>query len=115
MVGSSDPSWRERYWISIQDTVARDSVLTLGLGQYPNQDVLEAFAVFAENGVQRNLRLSRDLSAFNGEMTVGPLRIEVVEPFRELHLSLDEIHQGSCSISRGRARSNRCWKASTFR
>jgi hypothetical protein len=37
MVGSSDPAWRERYWISIQDTAGKDTVPTLGLGQYPNQ------------------------------------------------------------------------------
>jgi hypothetical protein len=47
MVGSSDPSWRERYWISIQDTENRDTVLTCGIGQYPNQDVQEAFVVLA--------------------------------------------------------------------
>jgi hypothetical protein len=48
MVGSSDPSWRERYWISIQDTENRDTVLTCGIGQYPNQDVQEAFVVLAQ-------------------------------------------------------------------
>jgi hypothetical protein len=94
MVGSSDPSWRERYWISIQDTENRDTVLTLGIGQYPNQDVQEAFAVLSSGGTQRNLRVSRALSSQFDHMAVGPLRIEVVEPYRELRLVLEDNPSG---------------------
>ena len=39
MVGSSDPSWRERYWVSLQDVESGDTVLSFGLGHYPNQDL----------------------------------------------------------------------------
>jgi hypothetical protein len=88
MVASSDPAWRERYWISIQDVVGGETVLTLGLGKYPNNDVLEGFAVLSHAGTQRNLRLSRTLLPDSTCTALGPLRIEIVEPLRELRLQL---------------------------
>lgn len=94
MVGSSDPSWRERYWISIQDVENQDAVLTCGIGQYPNQDVQEAFVVFSHDGTQRNLRLARALAPSNDVMRVGPLSIDVVKPFEDLHLVLDDNPSG---------------------
>jgi hypothetical protein len=94
MVGSSDPSWRERYWVSLQDTVAKDTVLTLGLGQYPNQDVQEGFAVLSTGGQQHNLRVARALAPRNDVMAIGPLRVEVVRPFHELRFILDDNPSG---------------------
>ena len=63
VVGSSDPSWRERYWVSFQDVDGGETVLTLGLGKYPNHDVMEGFACVAFDGHQHNVRLSRRLGA----------------------------------------------------
>src|SRR4051794_18227106 len=89
MVATSDPSWRERYWISFQDvTRGNDTVVTLGLGKYPNTDVMEAFVVLSSRGSQRNLRLSRTLLPHSTELSVGPLSVEVVQPLRELRLRL---------------------------
>jgi hypothetical protein len=94
LVGSSDPTWRERYWISMQDIRNKDTVLTLGFGQYPNQDVQEAFVVLAEGGRQHNLRLSRSLSDRPGVLEVGPLSLEIVRPYHELRLLLGENPTG---------------------
>src|SRR5262245_17491187 len=94
MVGSSDPSWRERYWLSLQDTATRETVLTFGLGHYPNQDVQEAFVCLAHRGRQHNVRLSRRLSPASHVMRVGPLAADVVEPYRRLHFTLDENESG---------------------
>jgi hypothetical protein len=93
MVATSDPSWRERYWVSFQDTQAGDTVLTLGLGKYPNQDVFEAFVCLSSKGKQTNLRLSRTLLP-DDSMGVGPLRVEIVEPLRELRFRLDDNESG---------------------
>ncbi|NMH98225.1 hypothetical protein [Pseudonocardia acidicola] len=94
MVGSSDPSWRERYWISLQDIAAKDTVLSVGLGQYPNQDVQEGFAVLSDGRTQTNVRVARALSPRNDVMHIGPLRVEVVKPFEELRLILDDNPSG---------------------
>lgn len=94
MVGSSDPSWRERYWISIQDVANKDVVLTLGMGQYPNQDVQEAFVALSNNGTQRNLRLARALAPDSHIMGVGPFHVEVIKPLEQLRLVLEPNPSG---------------------
>ncbi|GAA10564.1 hypothetical protein [Gordonia alkanivorans] len=94
MVATSDPSWRERYWVSFQDTESGDTVLTLGLGRYPNQDVMEAFACFSSGERQTNLRLSRTLLPDSHGMTVGPLSCEIVEPLAQLRFTLDDNDSG---------------------
>jgi hypothetical protein len=94
MVATSDPSWRERYWISIQDVLGGDSVLSLGLGKYPNVDAMEGFVAFAHAGTQRNLRLSRTLLPNGTATSVGPLRVEVERPMRQLRLVLEPNESG---------------------
>jgi hypothetical protein len=94
MVATSDPSWRERYWISVQDVAGGDTVLTIGLGKYPNTDVMEAFVALSHAGTQRNLRLSRTLLPRSTEMAAGPLRVEVVEPLRHLRLICEQNETG---------------------
>lgn len=94
MVGSSDPSWRERLWISMQDTGNKDAVLSCGFGQYPNQDVQEAFVVYSRGGRQHNLRLSRKISNDPERLRVGPFSIEVVRPYQELRLVLADNPSG---------------------
>jgi hypothetical protein len=93
MVATSDPSWRERYWVSFQDVRNGDTVLTLGLGKYPNQDVLEAFVCLSTNGTQRNLRLSRTLLP-DASMSVGPFSCEIVDPLRRLRFRLEDNESG---------------------
>lgn len=90
VVASSDPNWRERYWISIFDTLGKDTVLTLGVGKYPNRDVMDNYAVLSRGGKQRNLRASRQLLPFNDKVFAGPFSIEVVEPLKTLRLRLEK-------------------------
>jgi hypothetical protein len=94
MVATSDPSWRERYWVSFQDTESGETVLTLGLGRYPNQDVLEAFACLSHHGRQTNVRLSRSLLPHSHDMRVGPFACDIDEPLRELRFTLDDNDSG---------------------
>lgn len=94
MVGSSDPSWRERYWVSFQDTSTGSTVVTFGFGQYPNQDVQEGFVCITHDGRQHNLRLSRQLRPNSHIMQVGPLSCEIVEPYEHLRFVLDDNEFG---------------------
>ena len=94
VVASSDPAWRERYWISLQDTVRQHTMLTCGLGKYPNQNVLEGFVCVVHDGVQRNVRMSQAIAGRPDSMSVGPWHIEIVKPFEELRLVLDENPSG---------------------
>ena len=94
IVGSSDPSWRERYWVSLQDTTSGETVLTFGIGQYPNQDVQEAFMCLSHQGLQHNLRLSRPLLPASDVMQVGPFSAEIVDAYRTLRFMLDDNDSG---------------------
>lgn len=94
VVASSDPNWRERYWVSIFDTVAKDTVLTVGFGKYPNRDVMDGFAILSRGGVQHNLRAARQLLPDNSAVHAGPLSAEVVTPLESLRLKLDDNEAG---------------------
>lgn len=84
MVANSDPNWRERYWFSLQDVSRRDFILTGGMGKYPNKDVLEGCVMVRHGDRQWNLRMARALLPEPGRMAVGPLSVEIVEPFKRL-------------------------------
>lgn len=88
MVGSSDPNWRERYWISLHDVARQDFILSAGFGKYPNQDVMEACAMAQCGTVQHNLRVSRQLRPRVDTMQVGPFSVEVIEPLKTLRFEI---------------------------
>lgn len=94
VVGSSDPAWRERYWINIQDIASADVMMVCGIGQYPNQNTQEAFVSVVVGDTQRNIRLSRSLLPQIDATGVGPFSVQVVEPLRTLRLLLDENPSG---------------------
>lgn len=94
VVASSDPNWRERYWVSIFDTVAQDTVLSLGFGKYPNRDVMDGFAILSRGGVQRNLRAARQLLPDNATVWAGPLSAEVITPLERLRFRMAESDAG---------------------
>ncbi len=89
VVASSDPNWRERYWISVQDTRRDDFILSLGFGKYPNHDVVEGFAILQAGTVQHNLTVAREMGADSHSIAAGPLRAEILEPLKRLRFVLD--------------------------
>jgi hypothetical protein len=88
MVGSSDPNWRERYWISLHDVATQRFILSAGFGKYPNQDVMEAFAIAQAGDSQRNLRVSRQLLPDVEALRVGPMSVEVLVPLETLRFEI---------------------------
>lgn len=93
-VATSDPNWRERYWISIHDVVNQDFVLSVGFGKYPNRDVMDGFCIAAKGDVQRNLRASRTLTPRLTDIAAGPLSVEIIEPLKSFRFRLDENETG---------------------
>jgi hypothetical protein len=64
--------------------------VVLGLAAYKNMDVMDGFAaVQIDHARQHNLRLSRALRP-DMSQTLGPLRMEVVEPFKTIRYILEE-------------------------
>ncbi|HHX89335.1 MAG TPA: hypothetical protein GX700_06075 [Paracoccus sp.] len=89
VVGNSDPNWRERYWVSVQDITRDDFMLSFGFGKYPNHDTVEAAAMLQAGTTQHNLNISREMGAESDQIAAGPLRAEVLEPLKRLRFTLD--------------------------
>lgn len=85
-VGTADRAWTEKIWFTL---MRKDATLqaSFGLGKYTNRDVLDGFAGVAYGTEQRTIRASRVLRPAIEDMAVGPLRYEVVEPFKALRLT----------------------------
>jgi hypothetical protein len=63
--------------------------VTIGMGLYKNMNVLDGFAAVQHDAeTQFNLRLSRALRP-ELETKAGPLRIEIIEPFKSLRYILE--------------------------
>lgn len=89
----SDPRAYERYWFTTQDRTGELLVVT-GFGLYPNLKTVEAYGIVNLRGRHTTVRGHRSLTRNRFDMTVGPLSFEVVQPFRQWHLSLADNEYG---------------------
>lgn len=87
-VATSDRNFYDRYYFNVHHC-ADDLFLALGMGQYPNLGVTDAFAAVVYQGVHRVVRASRELGADRGDTSVGPFGIEVLEPLNRLRVVLE--------------------------
>jgi hypothetical protein len=87
-VATSDRNFYDRYYFNVH-RCADDLFLALGLGQYPNLGVTDAFAAVTHKGVHRVVRASRELGVDRGDISVGPFRVEVLEPLNRLRVVLE--------------------------
>jgi hypothetical protein len=87
-VATSDRNFYDRYYFNAH-RCADDLFLALGLGQYPNLGVTDAFAAVVHRGVHRVVRASRELGADRGDTRVGPFHVEVLDPLSRLRVVLE--------------------------
>src|SRR5437763_3907077 len=83
-VGSSDRNFYDRYYFNLHGSTD-ELFMVMGMGQYPNLATQDAFACVCKDGKQRVLRASRELGD-RTESTVGPFRVEVLEPLRRVRV-----------------------------
>jgi hypothetical protein len=88
-VGTPDHAWTEKAWFTL---MRKDAQLqaNFGLGKYANRNVLDGFAGVQRGTQQRTVRASRVLAPRIEDLDVGPLRYEVIEPFKAIRLTLAE-------------------------
>jgi hypothetical protein len=92
-VGTSDRNFYDRYYFNCFD-LDGSLMLVLGMGQYPNLGVADAFAVVNDRARHRVVRASRELGVDRGDTTVGPFRVEVIEGLRRLRIVLEPNEHG---------------------
>ena len=93
-VVSSDDRWTERYWYSGAPIDSGDVLLDMGLGWYPNKNVMDMFAGITVDNVQYSYRVSRTLGATPLETAAGPLRYEIVEGLKHHRITLGQNDSG---------------------
>lgn len=86
-VGTSDRNFYDRYYFNAFP-ISGDAMLIVGLGQYPNLGVTDAFAVLRRGPVHKVVRASRELGLDRMNTRIGPFEVEVVEGLRRLRVTL---------------------------
>jgi hypothetical protein len=93
-VFTSDHRFFDRTWFGVYSPDGAIGLIT-GIGAYANMNVLDGFAAVQAGGKQHNLRLSRPLRPAVADITLGPLRHEVVEPLWRHRLVLEPGSHGT--------------------
>ena len=97
-VGTSDRNFYDRYYFNLH---ACDETLfmVMGLGQYPNLAVQDAFACVTRKGKHHVVRSSRVLGD-RMDTSVGPFRVEVIEGLKRLRFVLEPSeHSIACDLT----------------
>ena len=91
-VATSDRNFYDRYYFNCH-AGSDELMLIMGLGQYPNLGVTDAFACVRYRDLHRVVRASRELGEDRMDTRVGPFRVEVVEGLKRLRVVLaDNAH-----------------------
>jgi len=89
---TTDHRFYDRIFFMAFDPSGSASVM-LGMGVYKNMNVIDGFACVVRGGRQYNIRASRPLRPQLDTVT-GPIRFEVLEPFKRARFSVDANEHG---------------------
>lgn len=92
-VATSDRNFYDRYYFNCHDSTG-DLFMIMGMGQYPNLGVADAFALLRRGNEHRVVRASREMGPDRRETEVGPFRIEVIEGLRTVRFVLEPNEYG---------------------
>ncbi|MFC6896840.1 hypothetical protein ACFQGX_15650 [Nonomuraea dietziae] len=92
-VATSDRNFYDRYYFNCHPG-SDELMLIVGMGQYPNLGVTDAFAVVRHAHLHRVVRASRELGLDRMDTGVGPFRIEVLEGLKRLRVVLEPNEHG---------------------
>lgn len=94
---TSDRNFYDRCYFNAHDATGEVFLVT-GLGVYPNQGVIDAYATVAHAGEQATVRMSDALGSDRLDQRVGPYSIEVIEPLHRVRVRCDADRLGSHPI-----------------
>jgi hypothetical protein len=90
--GTSDRNVYDRYYFNLHAS-SSELFMVMGMGQYPNLAVQDAFCLLRRGTEHRVVRASKELGD-RMDTTVGPFRIEVLEPLHRLRFVLEPNEWG---------------------
>jgi hypothetical protein len=97
--GPSDRNFYDRYWF---DGFDQDGhfIFEIGFGLYPNRHVMDAHFSVSMGGRQHAFHASRRAPRERSDSTVGPLRLEVVQPMRIVRVCVEPNEAGiECDLT----------------
>ncbi len=92
-VTTSDRNFYDRYYFNCH-AGTDELMLIVGIGQYPNLGVTDAFALARHGSTHRVVRASRELGTDRMDTSVGPFRVEVLEGLWRLRVVLEPNEHG---------------------
>jgi hypothetical protein len=92
-VFTSDRNFYDRYFFN---GYRRDGEVyfAVAFGTYPNMGIMDGAFSVVRDGKQRTVRASRRLNADRTNSKVGPITIQVVEPMKQLRVTVDKSEHG---------------------
>ena len=96
-VGTSDRNFYDRYYFNVHCSGAGaedDLFAVIGVGQYPNLSVADAFVSVLWAGDHRVVRSSKTLGADRMDASVGPIRVEVLRGLEQVRVVLEPNEWG---------------------
>ena len=84
---TSDRNFYDRYYFNLHSS-SDEFFAIFSLGQYPNLGTTDAFLAVTKDDTQRIVRMSKPLDD-RADISVGPMRIEIIEPLQELRVVVD--------------------------
>jgi hypothetical protein len=91
-VGTSDRNFYDRYYFNLHNC-SEEIFVVFGLGQYPSLGVQDAFLLVRHGSSHKVIRGSRTLGD-RADITVGPMRIEVLEGLQKLRVVVEPNEHG---------------------
>ncbi|MCC6382657.1 MAG: hypothetical protein IT304_09100 [Dehalococcoidia bacterium] len=87
-VATSDPRFQDRNYFNIHARDSFDTLLCMGLGNFPNTNVMDGYVILVHRGDQYMFRPSRELKHDRHRLEVGPFKMTIVEPWKNWRLAL---------------------------
>jgi len=87
-VGTSDRNFFDRYYFNLH-SASDELFVVIGLGQYPTLGVQDAF-VLVRYGDHHDVVRASKVIGDRADISVGPIRIEVLEGLQKLRIVLDD-------------------------
>lgn len=84
---TTDAHYNDGYFCAFY---ARDWYFCTGIRLHPNVNVIDGWATVAHDNRQTAVRASRALHPDYGDLSVGPLRYDIVEPMKKLRITAGE-------------------------
>ncbi len=96
-VGTESPNAYDRYFFNGYRPDG-SVFFALAFGVYPNRSVMDGAFSVIRDGIQHNVRGSRQCPVDRTETTVGPITVTVVEPMQRHRIVVDDRHGLSAEL-----------------